>query len=149
MAATMLGDALGKVFLAGVGALSLVGEKGGQVMSNLVERGEQTVAAGRDLNQELTHAVGDVAADAREGMLKTRIELMTPEERAAFVEAVQRVSAQVADEQEARAAARGHQPPADPVADAQPADDGPIPVHVHVTDPVDPAAGTSAPGENR
>lgn len=146
MAATMLGDALRKTFLAGVGALSLVGEKGEQVVSSLVERGEQAVTAGRDLNQELTHAVSDVAADTREGLLKTRIELMTPEERASFVEAVQRVSAQVQAEQEAHDAARGHQPAPDPAPEASRPDDGPIPVHVHVTDPVDAAASTPGAG---
>ncbi|MBS5451558.1 MAG: hypothetical protein KHY83_02365 [Coriobacteriia bacterium] len=109
MAASMLGDALRKTFLAGVGIVSIVGEKGGEVMSGLVERGEQAVSAGRDLNKELAHTVGDAAADARESLLKTRIELMTPEERAKFVEAVQRVATQVDEEQEARAAAKAQQ----------------------------------------
>ena len=113
MAKSVLGDALRTTFLAGVGALSFVGEKGGQLISSLAERGEQAVSAGRDLNQELVHTVSNAAADAREGLLKTRIELMTPEERAQFVEAVQRVNAQVAEEQAARAAAKGHRPPAD------------------------------------
>ena len=103
MAASMLGDALRKTFLAGVGIVSIVGEKGGEVVSGLVERGEQAVSAGRD------HTVGDAAADARESLLKTRIELMTPEERAKFVEAVQRVATQVDEEQEARAAAKAQQ----------------------------------------
>lgn len=125
MAKSVLGDALRTTFLAGVGALSFVGEKGGQLISSLAERGEQAVSAGRDLNQELVHAVSDAAADAREGLLKTRIELMTPEERTQFVEAVQRVSTQVAEEQAARAAAEGHRPPADPCADAAAGCDAP------------------------
>lgn len=114
MAKSVLGDALRTTFLAGVGALSFVGEKGGQLISSLAERGEQAVSAGRDLNQELVHTVSTAAADAREGLLKTRIELMTPEERAQFVEAVQRTAAQVEEEQAARCAAQDHRPPADP-----------------------------------
>lgn len=106
MANDTLGDGIRKFLLAGVGAVSVAGEKAGQVMEQLAERGEVTVSKGRQLNQELTRKVSDATSATRETLLKAQIELMPAEERAAFAEAVQRVTAQVNEEQAAYEAAR-------------------------------------------
>lgn len=121
MADLPFGDGLRKVFLAGVGAIALTGEKAGDVVNQLVERGELTVAHGRDLNQELSRRASDATADVRDGLLKTRLELMSQEERANYLERVQRITEQVDAEQSARRAA--HEPVSVSVSDDDDQDD--------------------------
>lgn len=122
MADIPFGDSLRKIFLAGVGAVALTGEKASAVVDQLVERGELTVAHGRDLNQELTRRASDATADVRDGLLKTRLELMTAEQRAEYLERLTRISGQVDAEQAAAAAAR--EPVSIPVTAAEP--EGPV-----------------------
>ena len=104
MADSPLTDAVRKAFLAGVGALSVAGEKASRVVDELAERGAVAVSQGRDLNQELTRKVAGVTNGARDELLRARIQLMSAQERAEFVSAVQRVSAQVEAQQQAREA---------------------------------------------
>lgn len=97
-------DGLKKLFLAGVGAVAIAGEKTGEVVSSLAERGESVVSQGRDLNHELSRKASNATRDTRDSLLKTRIELMSDEERQDFVASVQRVSAQVSEERAAKQA---------------------------------------------
>ncbi len=46
-------DGVKKLLLAGVGAVALTGEKAGDVINTLVEKGELTVEQGKELNKEL------------------------------------------------------------------------------------------------
>ena len=46
-------DGMKKVFLAGVGAIALSAEKGSELISELVKKGELTVEQGKDLNKDL------------------------------------------------------------------------------------------------
>ena len=53
MAEYKFGDGLKKVFLAGVGAIAISAEKGSELISELVKKGELTVEQGKDLNKDL------------------------------------------------------------------------------------------------
>ena len=48
-------DGFKDIFLAGVGALAITGEKAKEVVDTLIEKGSITVEQGKDINQELQH----------------------------------------------------------------------------------------------
>ena len=98
-------DGLRKVFLAGVGAVATAGEKGGQVLDDLAERGESVVKQGQDLNRELTQKGAQATSGIREDLLRARLMGMTSEQRASFVALAQKLSAEL-DAQDAKAAAK-------------------------------------------
>ena len=50
-------DGLKKLLLAGVGAVALTTEKAGELLHEMVEKGEITVEQGKALNQELKRTV--------------------------------------------------------------------------------------------
>lgn len=95
-------DDLRKVFLAGVGAVAEAGDRAGEVMDRLAERGEMAVGQGRDLNHELSRKMTDTARGVREAALKARLSSMSEEERAQYVESVSRLAKQIEAEEEAR-----------------------------------------------
>ncbi len=49
------GDGIKKFFLIGIGAAATSVEKSGEILSDLVKKGELTVEQGKALNQELRH----------------------------------------------------------------------------------------------
>ena len=100
-----MADGLRKVFLAGVGAMATVGEKGWQALDDLAERGENVVKQGKDLNRELTQKGAQATSGIREDLLRARLAGMTGEQRANFVALAQRLSAEL-DAQDAKAAAK-------------------------------------------
>lgn len=53
-------DMFKKVFLAGIGTLTLTYEKANEVVNNLVEKGKITVEQGKELNEELKRVVEDL-----------------------------------------------------------------------------------------
>ena len=50
-----LGDGIKKFFLIGIGAAATSVEKSGEILGDLVKKGELTVEQGKALNQELKH----------------------------------------------------------------------------------------------
>jgi len=48
-----LGEELKKIMLAGIGAVAMTAEKGGQLIEELVKKGQITVGQGKVLNEEL------------------------------------------------------------------------------------------------
>ncbi len=50
-----LGDGIKKFFLIGIGAAATSVEKSGEILSDLVKKGELTVEQGKALNHELRH----------------------------------------------------------------------------------------------
>ena len=56
-----LTDGLKKILLAGVGAVALTAEKAGEILEEMVEKGEITVEQGKALNQELKRTVKENA----------------------------------------------------------------------------------------
>ena len=111
-------DGLRKVFLAGVGAMATVGEKGGQALDDLAERGESVVKQGKDLNRELTQKGAQATSGIREDLLRARLAGMTSEQRANFVALAQKLSAEL-DAQEAKAAAKASAVEAQQAAQAE------------------------------
>ena len=79
-----IGDGFKNIFLAGIGALAYTGEKGKEIIDQLVEKGEITMDQGRELNEELKRKAGETTTNIREGALEARMKMMTPEEREAF-----------------------------------------------------------------
>ena len=103
---TNIGDGFKNIFLAGIGAMAYTGEKGKEIIDQLVEKGEITLDEGKELSEELSRKAGDTAASMREGVLEARMSLMTPEERTAFAaKAVEIAEALNAADAEAAAAA--------------------------------------------
>lgn len=78
-------DGFKNVFLAGIGAMALTGEKAKELVDTMIAKGEITVEQGKDLNCELKRKAVDGAAQARDAALEARMSFMTEEERAAFV----------------------------------------------------------------
>ncbi len=79
-----IGDGFKNIFLAGIGALAYTGEKGKEIIDQLVEKGEITLEQGKELNEELKRSAAASAKDVRESALEARMKMMTPEERADF-----------------------------------------------------------------
>ena len=95
-----IGDGFKNIFLAGIGAMAYTGEKGKEIIDQLVAKGELTLDQGRELNEELQRKAGEATSNIRESALETRMSMMTPEERDAFAAA----AAKIAAEQNAQAA---------------------------------------------
>ncbi len=110
MAGIDVGDSLYKVFLASVGAVATTAEKSQQVVEDFVKKGELTVEQGRALNSELTRKAKEsfdsAVSGASDAALRAKLQVMTPEERAAYAAKVAEVSAAIeADEAEKSEAA--------------------------------------------
>ena len=56
-----LSDGLRTVFLAGVGAVAVTGEKAKKLVDDLVKKGELTVEEGKVLNEDITRKMGEKA----------------------------------------------------------------------------------------
>jgi polyhydroxyalkanoate synthesis regulator phasin len=84
-----LAGGLRKIFLAGVGAVATVSEKTGEVVNDLVKKGELTMDQGRKLTEEIKQSIKEQCAQATDGAddqesLLTKLDTLTPEERAAL-----------------------------------------------------------------
>lgn len=79
-----LSDGFKDVFLAGIGAMAITGEKTKELVDQLISRGELTVDQGKQINTELRHKAEEVAATVRYDALEACMAAMTPEERAEF-----------------------------------------------------------------
>jgi polyhydroxyalkanoate synthesis regulator phasin len=102
-----LGNGLTRIFLAGVGALAVTAEKSKEVVDELVKKGELTVEQGKILNEELKR---DAAAKVKEAVASiqtpesvekiiSRVDRMTPEERAALKKKLEEAEQKPADAQ--------------------------------------------------
>ncbi|MBQ9002386.1 MAG: phasin family protein [Eggerthellaceae bacterium] len=90
---TNIGDGFKSIFLAGIGAMAYTGEKGKEIIDQLVEKGEITLDQGRELNAELQHKASESTSGLRESALEAGMRVMTPEERVQFAEAAARIAA--------------------------------------------------------
>ncbi len=99
MAGFDIANGLNKAFLASVGAVAATAEKSQQVIDDFVKKGELTVQQGKDLNAELTRKVKETfdttVTSASDAALRAKLEVMTPEERAAYAAKVAEVAAQI------------------------------------------------------
>lgn len=87
-------DGFKDIFLAGVGALAITGEKAKEVVDTLIEKGSITVEQGKDINQELQHKVTQTISKVREEAVAQTLKTMTPEEREEFAATVARLVAE-------------------------------------------------------
>lgn len=102
MAGINLNDGLLRnIFLAGVGAVATTAEKTSQVVDDLVKKGELTVEQGKAVNEELTRKAKDAAKGTTDAQLRSRMESMTPEERADFAAKVAEMAADIDAKDEA------------------------------------------------
>ena len=92
--ATMLDpvDLMRKTFLAGVGAVAYGAEKTGEIIDDLVKKGEITVDQGKDLNRELTQKAKQTVSDAQDQELRAHLATMTPAERADYVDRAREIA---------------------------------------------------------
>lgn len=91
---TNIGDGFKNIFLAGIGAMAYTGEKGKEIIDQLVEKGEITLDQGRQLNEELQHKASDSSAGLRESALEATMRMMRPEDREAFAAAAARFASE-------------------------------------------------------
>lgn len=89
-----IGEGFKNVFLAGIGALAITGEKGKELVDTLVAKGEMTIDQGKQINQELQHKAGEASKNVREATLEARMKVMTPEEREEFAAKAAEIAAQ-------------------------------------------------------
>lgn len=112
-------NGLTDIFLAGVGALAITGEKAKGVVDTLIEKGELTVEQGKQINSELQHKAVDSYNKVREEALEKQMALMSEEDRAAFVASVLKAAETVNASKEAIA----EEVPAEEAAEEAPAEE--------------------------
>ena len=84
-------DNLKEVFLAGVGALAITGEKAKEMVDTLIEKGGITLEQGKEINKELQQKATETISNVRSDALAKLVESMNPEERAAFAAEVSKM----------------------------------------------------------
>ncbi|MEG0147493.1 MAG: hypothetical protein RR666_03430 [Raoultibacter sp.] len=94
---TNLSDGLKEIFLAGVGAVALTGEKSKELVDQLIAKGELSVDQGREINQELQHKAETTVKKIRYDVLEQTMEAMTPEQREEFSARVAELAAKPVD----------------------------------------------------
>lgn len=103
---TAIGDGFKNIFLAGIGAMAITGEKSKELVDQLVAKGELTVDQGKQINSELQHKASEATQGVRDGALEARMAAMSPEERERFAAK----AAEIAADQNARDAAKNDGP---------------------------------------
>ena len=86
---------LNKAFLATVGAVAITAEKSQQVVDDMVKKGELTVQQGKSLNQELSRKAKEAAQETTDGALRTFLEALSDEDRAAYAAKVAQMAADI------------------------------------------------------
>ena len=86
---------LNKAFLATVGAVAITAEKSQQAVEDLVKKGELTVQQGKSLNQELSRKAKEAAQETTDGALRTFLEALSDEDRAAYAAKVAQMAAEI------------------------------------------------------
>lgn len=87
---------LNKAFLATVGAVAITAEKSQQAVEDLVKKGELTVQQGKALNQELSRKAKEAASETTDNALRTFLEALSDEDRAAYAQKVAQMTADIA-----------------------------------------------------
>ena len=91
------------IFLAGVGALSIGGEKAKEVIDDLVERGQVTVEEGRKMNEELKHKTAASTSKFHEDTVRAYVKSLSPEDRASLAERMAALAQEITEEEQAAA----------------------------------------------
>lgn len=99
--ANTIEESLKDIFLAGVGALAVTGEKAKEMVDGLIEKGELSVEQGKEINQELQHKANDAISKIRSDTLERYIANMSEEERKDFAAQVNRMVEQAQEDKTA------------------------------------------------
>ncbi|MDD3411316.1 MAG: hypothetical protein PHY12_10960 [Eubacteriales bacterium] len=92
-----LSDDLRKLAMAGIGAVSFAAEKGKEAVEELSKRGEEAVAQGHVINEQLKHDIKQAVkenvtvAELDKDAVLAALDALTPEERAAVKEKLARM----------------------------------------------------------
>lgn len=85
-------DGLKKVLFAGVGAVAITVDKAGELLDEMVERGESTLEQGKAINKELKRTVKKTSEEAcckdEKKDLSAVVESLSAEERAKLKELI-------------------------------------------------------------
>lgn len=148
--ANNLTETFQNIFLAGVGALSIGGEKAKAVIDDLVERGQVTVDQGRKINEELKHKAEEGAGKLREESIRAYVRSLSPEERVAFAEQMAQIAREMEQDGNDDVVVEAEEVADDDVVigadgvyvgnDVDPVD------HLDVEAHAEPSAGTADPG---
>lgn len=150
--ANNLAETFQNIFLAGVGALSIGGEKAKAVIDDLVERGQVTVDQGRKMNEELKHKAEESVSKVREESIRAYVRSLTPEERVAFAEQMAQIAREMGEDDNDDVVVEAEEVAGDDdvVVDASGvyvSDDLDPVDHLDVETPTEPSAGTANPGK--
>ena len=121
-----------KVFLAGVGAIAVTGEKSKKVIEELVKKGEITVDEGKTLNEELKRKMDEKCKDTKAENAAhdfheavSQIERLSKEERDVLRAKLDKAdAAEKADTKEERAAKKDADPEEEKKAEEDKKTDG-------------------------
>ena len=91
---TDIGDGFKNMFLAGIGVMAYTGEKGKEIIDQLVTKGEAALDQSRELKEELQRKAAETTSGIRENTLEARMKAMTSEEREAFAATAARIAAE-------------------------------------------------------
>ena len=143
--ANNLTETFQNIFLAGVGALSIGGEKAKAVIDDLVERGQVTVDQGRK------HKAEEGAGKLREESIRAYVRSLSPEERVAFAEQMAQIAREMEQDGNDDVVVEAEEVADDDVVigadgvyvgnDVDPVD------HLDVEAHAEPSAGTADPGD--
>jgi polyhydroxyalkanoate synthesis regulator phasin len=94
-----IAESFQNIFLAGVGALSIGGEKAKVVLDDLVARGQVTVEQGRKINEELKHKAADGTSKFHEDSVRAYVKSLSPEDRSKFAESMAALAKEIDEEE--------------------------------------------------
>ncbi len=91
-------NSLHSIFLAGVGAIASSSEKGSELFKALVDKGRATVDEGKAKSAELVQNAQDKVSGTTHDAIRSYLSKLSPDQRAAFVESVQKAAAEAEDD---------------------------------------------------
>lgn len=98
--ANNFGDGLKDIFLAGVGAMALTGEKSKELVDKLISKGELSVEQGKEINQELSRKATDTVSKFRGEALSQFLDSLSSEERKEFAAQVAKLTEEKEEKKE-------------------------------------------------
>ena len=79
-------EELKKVFLAGVGAVSMTAETAAKLTEELIKKGEMTVEQGKAINEELKQAVKPKKEETTVDSVMSAADQLTPEQKQELID---------------------------------------------------------------
>ena len=88
-------SSLEKIILAGVGAVTKTAETAGELLEELVKKGELTVEQGKALNEELKHGIKDKVSTATQAVQSSAVSKFIDNMDKLTLEELERVRAKI------------------------------------------------------